>query len=167
MLSIDLRGIEQLEALPTQVEAAVEKGLDRTAEIVFEAKLQQMQKTYDRVIPTRAQYAKNSKKARLKAAGAKRVTKKQLESVGKGATGSQPAWERSGDWENGQHIVKAPGQRTIKTEGNATKYEKRLAELPKGPDGVNRRNAAAAEAARITKPQLQRAFEQEVENALR
>jgi len=64
---------------------------------------------------------------------------------------TDPAWERTNAWAEGQVIQREPGMRTIKTEGKAAEpitnypegYEGRLAVIPKGPDGVNRRNAAA------------------------
>ena len=79
----------------------------------------------------------------------------------------KPAWRRTGDWREGQIIEREPGKRTIRTEGNATKYEPRLANLPAGPDGKNRTNKAAENAAKVIEPQIGPIFENEVANHLK
>ena len=78
----------------------------------------------------------------------------------------KPKWKRSGDFQRGQTIESETGKRTIKVTGNAEKYEGRLSELPVSKDGVNRRNAAAPDAARIAEPLVKAAFEQELRNAI-
>jgi len=79
----------------------------------------------------------------------------------------KPKWKRSGDFQRGQSIESATGKRTIKVTGNAEKYEARLANLKVSKDGVNRRNAAAEDAARIVEPQILPVFESELRAALR
>lgn len=80
----------------------------------------------------------------------------------------KPAWSRSGDWAKGQTIRSRRGEREIVTEGNASRYEARLADLPESPiDTVNRSNPAAERAVEIAEGQAVQAFEQVIENALR
>lgn len=80
----------------------------------------------------------------------------------------KPKWDRSGDWLN-ETTVEEPNafERKITTVGNSAKYERRLANLPTGPDGINRTNPAAAEAARIVEPQIEPVINQEILNAVR
>lgn len=78
----------------------------------------------------------------------------------------KPKWERSGDWQRDQVILRDPGQRTIGPLGNSEAYEERLATLPTGPDGVKRTNPAAEKAFDVTEKQVQAIFEQELLGAL-
>lgn len=134
MFEISVKGIDGLERYGARLDAAVEKALDRTAEVVHQAKLQQVQKTYSREIPI-------SRTGRAR-------------------------WKRSGDWLEGQTVERTPGERKVTTVGNATKYERRLANLPRGAGGINRTNKASEAAVKITAPQVDRVFDSELKNAL-
>lgn len=67
----------------------------------------------------------------------------------------QKEWERTGAWLNGQEVQRT-GQfeRTVTTVGDAAAYESRLANLPTGPDGINRTNNASRDTTVIVEPQL-------------
>lgn len=80
----------------------------------------------------------------------------------------RPKWERSGDWLT-ETTIEETGQfeRKIVTVGNSAKYERRLANLPTGPDGINRTNTASEDAARIVEPQITPVIQQEILNAVR
>jgi len=142
MISIDLTGLESITNLARDLPEAIEGGLDRGGEVLMQAQHRQMQITYSRIIPT-------SRTGRAK-------------------------WERSGDLLNGQEINSEPGRRTIVITGPAAEpitgypggYAERLADLPTGPDGVNRTNKFSENAARITEPQVVVAVEQEIRNRL-
>lgn len=95
----------------------------------------------------------------------KQIGKTYSRAIPKGKNG-KPKWQRSGDWLQGQSVQSSKGERKITTTGNAAKYEERLANLNTGADGVNRSNAAAAEAARVTEPQRGKVFEQTLRNEL-
>ena len=133
-ISIDLRGLERLNALPAQIAAAAEKGLDVGGVLMSRQKSQEITKTYSRRIRTN----KNG----------------------------TPSWKRTGDFQRGIEVEKGDGTRTIKTVGNAAKYEERLANLPTGPDGINRTNKASENAVKVAEPQIQRVIESEIRNAL-
>lgn len=77
-----------------------------------------------------------------------------------------PRWERSGDFQRDQVILRDPFQRTIAPLGNSEAYEERLATLPTGADGVNRSNPASERAFDRIEPQIEAIFEQELLNAL-
>ncbi len=96
---------------------------------------------------------------------AKQIQKTYNRKIPQSKTG-RPKWERSGDWMRGQRVEEEAGLRRLVTVGNAAKYEDRLANLPTGPDGINRTNKASEEAARITEPQIKIAVEQAIRNAL-
>ena len=78
----------------------------------------------------------------------------------------RPKWKRSGDFQRGQVVKRSRGERSLGPEGNAAKYEGRLADLPTGADGVNRSNPAAQRTVEITEPQLGPVFESAIKNAL-
>jgi len=124
-----------LGRLASDIEPAVEAGLDAVATRAKQAKDRQVGRTYAR--PVR----------RLKS--------------------GNPAWRRSGDLRENQTVEKSRGSRSIITKGNAEKYEGRLSNLPTGVDGINRTNAAAADAATLIEPQVGLIFENEVRNHLR
>lgn len=124
----------QYQSSAQAVARAIETGLDDGAQVVLNAKVRQVNKTYARAIPKR----RNGK----------------------------PKWKRSGAFLRGQGIKSSRGMREIGTQNDAMKYEGRLATLPVSKDGVNRRNAAAAEAHRIVLPQVGPVFEAAVRNAL-
>jgi len=68
-------------------------------------------------------------------------------------------WKRTGAWLQGQRILNISRvERHIVTEGNAEKYEGRLANLNTGADGINRTNAATEAAAVVIEPQCGSAF---------
>jgi hypothetical protein len=110
--------------------AAVEAGLDATANLALRAKKREIDKTYRRPIPRSA-------------TGKPKWTRKGT----------------NGGWAGEQSIEKRQGERTITTTGEPAKYEGRLARLPTGADGVNRSNPAADRAAQITEPQALAVFE--------
>jgi len=173
---VSTRGLDKLNLLANEVEEALDIALDAGAKVAENAVVRQVQKTYSRAIPTRAEYARASKRQSLKAAGRKRVTKKMLAGVGNGAKGSEPAWTRSGDLRRDIKTRKPSKlERIIGPEGNSTKpisgypdgYAQKLGELKPGPDGVNRRNAFGPEAQKISEKQVAAKIEQELKNLLR
>jgi hypothetical protein len=135
--------ISRLNGVRADVPRAIEAGLDDEARVLGNAKIRQVNKTYSRSIPK---------------------TKK-----------GKPKYKRSGAWLRGQRTVKA-GRfvREIRDTGKAAEpiknypggYAEKLSVLEVSKDGVNRRNAAAPEAERITAPQRGIAFQQGVRNSL-
>ncbi len=99
-------------------------------------------------------------------AKAREVNATYRRSIPRGKSG-KPKWKRSGDWQGGQCIESQPGERAIITANDAAKYENRIANLPRGRDGVDRRNPAAENAARKIEPQIAAIVENEIANALR
>ncbi len=173
-IKIDLQGLAPLNALPELIAKAEEKALLRGAIDVRGDWTAEIGKTYARDIPTRGEYAKNSKKQRLKADGAKRVTKKMLEGVGNGPNSSKPAWDRSSDLKRTPTITQRPGEVDITLEGEAVKpitnydggYAEKIQTLKKGPDGVDRRNPFIDNTVKATEKTLPATMENEFKNAL-
>lgn len=137
-IKVNLSSLQKIVDAYKSTPEAVEAGLDATANLVLDAKKREMLSgTYRRAIPT-------SKKGR-------------------------PKWQRkgtSGGWLGEQEIQKSPGERTITPTGEPAKYEERLANLPAGPDGINRSNPAGEKAVRATEPQIQPVFEDAFRNKL-
>lgn len=125
----------------TDIERAVERGLDRSAQVALQAKVRQVQKTYSRAIPT----GKNGKQ---------KWTRKG----------------ENGGWISGQKIEVAPMERRIVDSGDAAEpiknypggYAERISKL-----NTVRKNPAAQTAFEIVEPQLQRVFDAELSAALR
>lgn len=136
--------LSSLNRAAADIPHAIEAGLEDAATLVNRAKIRQVNKTYQRAIPR----GKNGK----------------------------PRWKRSGAWLNGQSVGRPePLVREIRDTGKAAEpiknypggYAEKLASLPVSKDGVNRSNAAAAEAGRITAPQVPQVFEAAVRAVLR
>jgi hypothetical protein len=88
-------------------------------------------------------------------------------SIPRSSTG-RPRWRRRGNWLRGQEVRRTGElERTIVTTGPAEVYEGRLADLPTGPDGINRTNKASENAARIIEPQIKAIMEQAIREAIR
>lgn len=80
----------------------------------------------------------------------------------------KPKWKRSGDFLRNQRLKRVSAEEFhVLTEGSAEKYEGRMADLPDGIDGINRTNAAAADAYETVKPQIAPVVLQEIKNAIR
>lgn len=138
----DLSFADKLTGAGEKLAAAIETGLDRGADITVRAMDKQIGKTYARSIPRRKS--------------------------------GKPKWQRSGDLAKSLDIKKSKGERSIVSTGPAAApiknypggYAEKLRSLPVSSDGVNRRNDYPANAAKIIEPQVQRAVEQEIKNAL-
>lgn len=77
------------------------------------------------------------------------------------------AWVRTQQLLRSQRIRRGPGVRFIEAIGAAARYEGRVADLPTGPDGINRSNAAAAKtAAWLEDGNAQRIAEDEIKRRL-
>jgi hypothetical protein len=80
----------------------------------------------------------------------------------------RPRWRRYGNWLRGQEVRRTGAmERTIQTTGPAEAYEGRLADLPTGPDGVNRTNQASKRAGEIVEPQIQAVVDEAIRDAVR
>ena len=144
------RFARELELSERAVLRGAEVGLDRVAGDALSIKNRFVNRTYRRRIP-------------------------------QSATG-RPKWERkaqAGGWVAGQRVVKT-GQyeRQVKTVGVQAAdpitnypegYEQRLADpsFPTGPDGVNRRNPAAQDAADMVRPKFVKMMEDGIREFLR
>jgi hypothetical protein len=150
-------GIAQL---PDRLEDALGQVLDRGAAIALAAKAREIQKTYQRPIPTNSQVRRASKQVD---AGQKIRVKGGRKAIG---SGGNPAWKRSGDWASQQRVQSpSPLVREIAPEGSSEQYEAHLANLPTGALGINRSNPAAENARNVAEAQIKAVIEQELRNA--
>ena len=153
--------LDILNILPSRVEKATDKILDRAATVALQAKQREIAKTYARPIPTNSQ--KNAADKQI-TAGKKVRIKGGKKSVGQGG---KPAWKRSGDWAAQQRITTPSAlTRQIGPSGSSEEYEERLANLPTGALGINRTNKAKENAEKTVESQLRSIMEQEILNAL-
>ncbi len=119
-----------------RLDVGLERGVQRLAEIVQQAKVKKQGRTYARAIPlsqrTRRPLWRRSNNW---------LKDQSIESVGRFV-------------------------RVVRTVGPSAIYEEPLANLNDGADGVNRTNDASSDGARTAEPQLETALMQEVKNAL-
>lgn len=120
-----------VRAMRSRIVAATDDVAQVAAGVTLEEKLSALDEgTYSKPIPTNAEYRKG--KPRKASSDA-----------------SRPAWKRTNALRDGQAIEnRGEGKRAVVTTGPGAVYEGRVADLPTGPDGINRSNAASVKGQR-------------------
>lgn len=143
-ISIDLKGLEQLNSIEPRIREAAEKALDRGAKVLVDAQTRAIGRTYARAIP-------KGKKGKPKWPRSGDL----MAGVGKVIS------------EDGQRTVTISGNASKPITNYPGGYAEKLTTLPVSKDGVNRQNNFPQKAVDETVPQLQRVIESELKNELR
>lgn len=157
-IRVDLTAIKNIRSMADRVPDAIEASVERAGNVLFGAKNKEIAKTYKRP----PEHKRETKKA-AKAAGRKKPLKPRR-------------WKRTGDWQEGQAIVKDnrfqvrvvdTGRPSNPIKNYPGGYAQKLSTLPVSSDGVDRANPAAENAVEKSSDQVQKAIEQTFANELR
>lgn len=141
-ITLDIKGLEKLDALPQAIERASEKALDRGAKSLLDQRAAEVSKTYKRAIPRT-----KSGKPKWKRSG---DLQRGQEIV------SKP----------GEREIHTTGNAAKPIKNYPGGYAEKLQTMPVSKDGVARANPYPENAAKAAERNLERIINQEFKNAL-